>query len=78
LNPKYTLPEDTVLTAEESTVKKAAQQIKVRAPRSPGEGYTVLTTVNLLDPIAGRRVTKEDLEKLIVKGIKVTVTTGRR
>ena len=55
-------------------MKKAAQQIKVQAPRMASGRYTVLTTVNLLDPIAGRTVTKDDLEKLILKGVKVTVT----
>jgi len=63
-------------------VKNITQTIKAvvigRVGLNNQPSYRVATTVNLLEPLAGSFVTKEDLQSLIEAGVKVTVVEGRR
>mgnify|MGYP005819663215 CR=1 FL=1 len=63
-------------TAEEATsTTPKGRALRARAPRgsSCSEYYDVLSTTNLLRPVAGSSVKVEVLESLIADGVKVVV-----
>ena len=49
------------------------QAVRAIAPQNGGRRYQVASTTNLLEPLAGTYVTKDDLQELIVRGVTVTI-----
>ena len=52
---------------------KNTQAVRAIAPQNGGRRYQVASTTNLLEPLAGTYVTKDDLQELIMRGVNVTI-----
>jgi hypothetical protein len=50
--------------------------VKVTKNRN-SNNYRIVTTTNLLEPVAGHSISKKELQALINEGIKVTVITDK-